>query len=243
MRRHLEEANHDLLYQIEVAQELIGSTTVPGVLTPYVGRLLQMCAVLRQQALHNLKILDYGVDDTLPDVLARTQGLTELFELVSTRLTSPITRAKPTDRLALLFLQWLHDLIPETAGFPYALTDGVFGVYSSSHIPPIYSVPVTRQTTLLYLPLLFHEFGHVLYQVHRQEMDELVKEFQTTVRACLTPRTIPDGRSATQGKSFRRRVETIWFAWVQEFFCDAVGNNNWWAGILESLLSLFSNSF
>ena len=37
MRSYLIEANHDLLYQIEAVQELLGTSQVPGELTPYLG--------------------------------------------------------------------------------------------------------------------------------------------------------------------------------------------------------------
>jgi hypothetical protein len=150
MRAYLTEANRDLLYQIEVIQELIGSAKVAGELTPYFGQVAQLCGGLRQQAIRILKDLEYGVAETLGDILAATQSLTALFELVNTRLASPIVRAKPEDRLGLLFLRWLHDSTPETADLAFGLTDGVFGVYPTPQIPSIYLIPVTRQTTLLY---------------------------------------------------------------------------------------------
>jgi hypothetical protein len=150
MRAYLTEANRDLLYQIEVIQDLIGAAKVAGELTPYVGQVAQLCSGLRQQALRNLKDLEYGLEDTLGDILAATQSLTALFELVNTRLASPVVRAKEEDRLGLLVLRWLHDSTPETSALPFGLTDGNFAVYPTSQVPPIYLVPVTRQTTLLY---------------------------------------------------------------------------------------------
>ena len=54
MRAYLTEANEDLLYQIEVVQELLGSARVAGELTPYVAQVSQMCAELRRQALRKL---------------------------------------------------------------------------------------------------------------------------------------------------------------------------------------------
>ena len=223
MREYLIEANQDLLHQIDVAREMIGRVSVSGELTPYVGQVMQICAGLRQQALRNLKDLEYPLDDTLPDILAATQRLTEAFELVNVRLANPIVRAKPEDRLALLLLRWLHDTHPETALLPFGLTDGSFGVYPTSQIPPVYYVPVTRQKTILYLSLFFHEFGHVLYTGHKLEMKDLVEEFQKVVKTALTPRSVRGRSSSSQGASFRRKVVPAWFAWVQEFFCDAVG--------------------
>jgi hypothetical protein len=222
MRAYLQEANDDLLYQIEVVQELLGSAQVAGELTPYVGQVSQMCAELRQQALRNIRDLSFNLDELLGDILAATQSLTALFELVNSRLASPIVRAKADDRLGLLVLRSLHDTCPKTAALPFGLTDGSFAVYPTSQVPPIYLVPVTRQKTLLYHPLLFHEFGHVLYACHKQEMDDLVKEFQRVVSAALTPRSIR-GSGAGKAAAFRQQVVTAWFAWVQEFYCDAVG--------------------
>jgi hypothetical protein len=163
------------------------------------------------------------VEDTLGDILAATQSVTALFELVNTRLASPVVRAKPEDRLGLLVLRWIHGSTPETADLAFGLTDGVFGVYPTPQIPTIYLIPVTRQTTLLYLPLLFHEFGHVLYACHKPEMKDLVEEFQKVVKTALAPQSIRERSGSSRRASFRRQVVTAWFAWVQEFFCDGVG--------------------
>lgn len=219
---YLKEANTDLLYQIEVVQEIVGATKVAGELTPYVGRVSQLCADLRLQAKRNLQDLEHRVPSTLTDILAATQRLTEFFELVNTRLAIPIVRAKAEDRVGLLFLRFLHDSNPKTATLPYGITDGNFAVYPTPVIPPVYLLPVTRQTTLLYLPLVYHEFGHVLYALHKQEMDDLVQEFQKVVDRSLIPQSIRGSSGASAG-AFRRRVVTAWYAWAQEFYCDAVG--------------------
>lgn len=223
MRAYLTEANRDLLLQIEVVLELLGAASVQAELTHYLGEVAHLCAALRQQAMRNLKDLEYGVDETIDDILAATQSLTGLFELVNTRLASPIVRARKADRLGLLVLRWLHDSTPKTAVLPCGMADGSFAIYPTPQVPPIYLTPVTRQVTLLYLPLLFHEFGHLLYACHRQEMDDLVKEFQRIVTAALAPTSIRDQRGASRSAVFRRRAVTAWLAWVQEFFCDATG--------------------
>jgi len=109
MRAYLEESNQDLLYQIAVVQELLGKTSICGELTPYVGQVIQLCEALRRQAQRNLTDLGYGLDDTLNDILAATQSLTNVFEVVNTRLAAPVVRARPEDRLGLLVLRFLHD--------------------------------------------------------------------------------------------------------------------------------------
>jgi hypothetical protein len=99
----------------------------------------------------------------------------------------------------------------------------VFSVYHDVKFPTIYFLPASRQQTLLYVPLFFHEFGHVLYRIHKPEMDELVKEFQQVVSAHATPTTIRDRGTLPSDDDFRTRLVLVWYPWVQEFFCDAVG--------------------
>ena len=137
--------------------------------------------------------------------------------------TLPIVRAKPDDRLGLLVLRWPHDSHPKTASLPFGLSDGNFAIYPTPQVPPIYLLPVSRQHTLLYLALLFHEFGHLLYACHKPEMDELVREFQTLVSDYFAPQVVRDRAAGYFDDSFRGRIVTAWYAWAQEFYCDAVG--------------------
>jgi hypothetical protein len=53
-------------------------------------------------------------------------------------------------------------------------------------------------------------------------MDDLVKEFQKVVSGALAPQSVR-GPGAGKAAAFRRQAVTAWFAWVQEFYCDAVG--------------------
>ena len=223
MREILEAANQDLLHQIEMLQDLFGKAQVVGELTPYVAGVLALCEEMRQRARDNLDDLKYGLENTFIDTLQTTQTLSQYFELVNTRLAAPIVRSKPEDRLALIVLRWLHDLHPQTKPVPFGFTDGNFAVYPTTDFPPVYFLPVSRQRTLLYLPLFFHEFGHVLYALHKEEMEELVKEFQKAVSDHLSPLTIRDRLSTSQSDSYRRSVISAWFSWLQELYCDAVG--------------------
>ena len=176
---------------------------------------------MRQQAKRNLKDLEFDLPDTFPDILAATQNLGAFFELVNSRLAQPIVRANEGDRLGLLVLRWLHDAHPKTNQLPFALADGMFAIYPLPRIPPVYLLPVSRQRTLLYLPLLFHEFGHLLYACHLQELDELVNDFRKSVADFLAPRTVRD--NVGESDVFRRAVVDAWYPWAQEIYCDAVG--------------------
>lgn len=223
MREILEAANQDLLHQIELLQRVIGRAQVAGELTPYVAGILALCEEMRQRARNNLEDLKYGLENTFIDTLQTTQTLSQYFELVNTRLASPIVRSKPEDRLALLVLRWLHDQHPQTRPVAFGFTDGNFAVYPTTDFPPVYFLPVSRQRTLLYLPLFFHEFGHVLYSIHREEMEDLVKEFQKAVSDHLSPLTVRDRLSESQSDNYRRAVIGAWFSWLQELYCDVVG--------------------
>jgi hypothetical protein len=96
-------------------------------------------------------------------------------------------------------------------------------VLPSPALPTVYYLPVTHRTSLLALPLLIHEFGHVLYECHKPEMDDLVKDYQEVVMQHLTPQAVGDPALAAPGTEFRQQVVTRWQTWSQEFICDAVG--------------------
>ncbi|MBX3394340.1 MAG: hypothetical protein KF841_03130 [Phycisphaerae bacterium] len=239
MRASLVHANRDLLHQIEVVQSAIGGTPTVRELTAFAGHVSQVCAQLRADVLRTLKDLEFDLPDTLPDILDQTQRTTQLFDLINARFAAPIIRHRPEDRLALLVLRWLHDSHAATVSLPFGISDGVFAVYPTDRVPPIYLLPVSRRLTLLYLPLLFHEFGHLLYVCRKREMDDLVADFQRRVGDVLAPATVRQRGAGSSDDSFRQRVMTVWYNWVQEFFCDAVGL----AIGGESFLKSFSHYF
>lgn len=89
--------------------------------------------------------------------------------------------------------------------------------------PTIYFMPCSAQHGLLYLPLFFHEFGHLLYFLRENEMDELVRDLQSQIERLLTPSVRRDDQRAQQQETTRRLVVETWYEWTQELFCDAVG--------------------
>ncbi|MBA7663989.1 hypothetical protein ES703_72039 [subsurface metagenome] len=239
MQLRLIKANEDILRQIEIVQELISKATTAREMASYVGRILEFCTALRTEAKRNIKDLDYGLEDTLIDILENTQRIQSFFDLINTRLASPIIRNRPEDRISLIVLQWLHDSHQDTSGLPFAVSDGSFAVYPTPDIPPVYLLPISRQQTLLTLPLFYHEFGHLLYICHKPEMDELIAEFQIIVSDYFTPITVRNNRGMAKNDFYRQRVVARWFDWTHEFFCDAVGLTI--GG--ESYLKAFSHCF
>jgi hypothetical protein len=223
MQRLLSDANLDLLQQADLLIRLIDAAKCPDLLLSYRHRIRQLCEQMTADAQRNIDDLSLGIPGTYEAILSNTQAVAGYLDLVGSRFTGPILRARAEDELMLSVLAWLHAAHPKTAAHPFAFGDGGFSVYNDLKFPAVYFLPASRQATLLYIPLFFHEFGHVLYRFHKPEMDELVKEFQQVVAAHAAPATIRDRRFAGAGDDFRTRLVMAWYPWAQEFFCDAIG--------------------
>ncbi len=223
MNNKLAQTNRDLLHQVSVLRAALSSADVAVVMKPYVESVLAMCEALHQEALRQLKDLAYGLEDTIPDILEASQRAVNLFDLVNTRFAPPIIRYADEDRLPLALINWLHAEHAVTRGKPFAVSDGGFAVYPTPDWPIVYLLPVSRRMTLLLLPFLIHEFGHLLYACHKAELDELVGEFQRRVARVLAPTTVRDRGPVTTDDGFQRTAADAWYPWTQEVFCDAVG--------------------
>jgi hypothetical protein len=144
------------------------------------------------------------------------------LRIITARFAIPILRAAPSDRLSLLILEWLHHTDPQTAQYPPAVVDG-----SPAILPlkgsPLYFFPCLEQRGLLYQALFFHEFGHLLYACHKQEMDDLVADLQREVMESLLPSSRRNDRYAAKQIEQRQGIANVWYSWAQELFCDAVG--------------------
>jgi hypothetical protein len=84
-------------------------------------------------------------------------------------------------------------------------------------------MPPSAQQHLLYLPLFFHEFGHLLYASHQNEMDDLVRDLQAAISDLLTPSSHRDDSYAQRESDQRGAIVETWYSWAQEIFCDALG--------------------
>ncbi len=223
MHSELIQSNNDLSHQIGTLQQLLGRARIPGELTAYRSEVEAVCEELRRQVRRNLKDLAYDHPDTFSNVLRQTQRVMTELEVMNAYYAGPLLRSREDDRLALIVLRWLHDEHPRTARRAFALTDGQFAIYPDLRYPSLFFLPCSRRRTLLYLPLLFHEFGHLLYAMHRPEMDDLVLEFQETAANVFAPTTRRQGTSSAQQDAFQAQLVLAYYPWCQEFFCDAVG--------------------
>lgn len=225
MQETLRHCNTELLRDIEQLKALL-EAEAPSLLhelKPFHDWVLSECDSYRRRASENLRRLNLGQSDILPYILSDTQNLTLDFRVFNVRLVSPILRARSADRLALKVLRWLHTSHPQTRHIPVAISDSGFASWHPSDWPAVYYIPIAEQHRLLYLPMCFHEFGHILYECHKPEMDDLVESLQEKIDDILEPFTQRDDPLDHYEMRRRKRIVETWHEWAHELFCDAVG--------------------
>lgn len=223
MRDFLERCNYKLIRDVETLFRLLDEAPPPDELQEYRKVILDLCEAakrLTEQILSRLQLLKHA--DILEDLVSETQIAMQLVRRLSAVYAIPILRASDSDRLSLRMILWLHQAHRQTVNYFPAFRDGHWSVLPFPHIP-IYSLPSIEQCGLLYQPLSFHEFGHVLYACHQPELDILVGDLQAEILELLSPdmqRNDPFSRRQAQQ---RQVVADTWYRWIQELFCDAVG--------------------
>lgn len=221
--------NRELTGQLREVGSILELQPIFPELAVYLNQMRQYHRQLAAIVSRNLQYLDLGEKDLLEDILSNTKLAVRLVQVLSSTLLPPIARANPRDRLTLRIISWLHEVHDKTQHVPAAFSDGECsvkvwkGLLPKGLIPPIYHFPVLEQRGLLYQPLNFHEFGHVLYAYHKSELDDIVRELQADVEDILLPVSMRNDRHAEQQASRRQAVVDTWYRWAQELFCDAVG--------------------
>ena len=223
MNNNLTSRNEHLLRDVRRVSSAIDSADIPAELLPYIRRLSGHCESLQKQILRNLSDLSLGRGEILEDVLSNTQLANFNLKLVSSRLSIPVLRSRPTDRLSLRIVSWLHLEHSSTTTYPAAVASGDVSMWPFTDICPIYFFPAVEQETLLYQPLYFHEFGHLLYRCHKPELDALVSDLQKDMRTILTPHSYRSDSYSSRQRAQREAIVGTWYNWAQELFCDAVG--------------------
>ena len=223
MRELLEENNGALLHEIRKLQRSLmqASPNVPTELKGYTDWVTQVCENFSHSVLQNLKYLASERQELLEDILSETQKVSRDFYVFNRHHTTPILRARRSDRLPLKVLLWLHATHPKTRDIPVAVCDGEFSIWLTG--ASIYFTPCASQHGILNLPLFFHEFGHLLYRCYREEMNDLVRELQAEIRRLLLPDEMKNDRSTEQWETHQAIIVETWRTWAEEFFCDAVG--------------------
>lgn len=223
MQELLKENNIALHHEIEQLQSSLteASENLPEELHAYMVWIAKECKFLHQKVLDNLKYLEFGQENLLKEILSETELITRAFYRLNGNQVSPILRARASDRLSLKFLLWLHATHSQMKSIPAAICDGEFSVWPIQ--PIVYYTPCTAQQGLRNLPIFFHEFGHLLYECHQQEMDALVNELQREIRNLLRSPVERNDEYERNRKTERDIIVHTWYEWAQECFCDAVG--------------------
>jgi len=217
------EQNDDVLREIDGIIQSVGAAVVPPELEPYRNWLQDLAHSLRAQVERNLLNLARPQVDILPEVLDQTSVVIRDVRILNDRYLGPLLRARTNDRLPLKLLAWMHKAHVQTMNLPVAMADGSFGSWPVASSPTVYLVPPGGQQRLLHLPLCFHEFGHLLYACHQDEMDDLVRDLQQSIARLLEPAARRNDAQARREQQRRKQIVERWYDWAQEFFCDAVG--------------------
>ncbi len=224
MQDVIQRRNTDLLRDIDQLLESLNQASIPDELQNYRQQLVAVCHELQKQIQRNRAYLHFDQEDILNDVLSHISRTTHYIHLINAHLAVPILRASASDRLCLAMITWQHQTHPHTEIYPAAFVDGPPSIWPFHHIHiPLYVFPVTQQRSLRFLPLLLHEFAHLLYGRHKLELDDLVAELQEDIADTLVPAARRNDQYAEQQAGQRHLIVDTWYSWAQELFCDAVG--------------------
>jgi hypothetical protein len=222
IRETLQRRNHDVKEDLEQIVALVSRSPIPFELEPYRNAFLARTQQLLNTCRENLALLSTGEDSLLADVLSETSTLVQYARLLKFRYLRGLYRATDWDRVCLRTITWLHREHEQTKDYPAVFADDDVSVVPSKGLP-FYFFPCVEQRGLRFQPLLFHEFGHLLYKCHELELDALVGDFQQFVESGLLPVSQRNDQYAQEQARIRQSIVETWYKWIQEFFCDAVG--------------------
>ena len=224
MRELLKQNNDALCHEIEQLQNLLSESEkdAPDELHSYITQIKKDCDTLHQRVLRNLKYLELNQENLLKEILSETRFVTLNFFALNGQKASPILRTCPSDRLSLILLLWLHGTHPQAKNIPAAIYDGEFSIWLMQPTT-VYCTPCTSQRGLRNMPIFFHEFGHLLYTLHKPEMDAIVNELQIEIKKRISSNVVRNDQYEQTKKIEHDTVVATWYEWAQECFCDAVG--------------------
>jgi hypothetical protein len=223
--------------QLALLLQTVNEKKLPAELELYKQWLIGIMTAMQKQIGDNLVALKKGMPELYPDILSDTELLSQQLGFLNSSFIPPVHRSIGTDIIGLKLLNWLHKIHPNTRQIPFAIADGSFSIYPVN--PTLYYLPIVEQKGLLFLPLFFHEFGHLLFTLHRPEMENLVKEIQLAIEEFLRPAFVHNDQKNEDEWKKNAAIVSTWYKWAQELYCDAVGL------IIggESYLLAFSNYF
>lgn len=237
MKNILLRHNVSMRRQLTLLLQTVNEKGLPNELQLYKDWLIIVLKSMQKQVDDNIISLKKDISELYPDILSDTELLSQNLGFLNSSFIPPIHRSINTDIIGLKLLYWLHKVHPKTVEIPFAIADGSFSIYPVN--PTLYYLPIVEQKGLLFLPLFFHEFGHLLFTLHKPEMESLVKEIQLAIEELLRPAFVHNDEKNDEEWKRNAIIVTTWYKWAQELYCDAVGL------VIggESYLLAFSNYF
>lgn len=222
MQQILEDSNLEL--QQQVKRLLIAFENVSSLkeLTSYHQHVVEACRDLEEEIEENLRRVS-SQPDAAATLFSETRRLSRTLKLYNQRFAGPLLRQIEADRLTLRILNWLHAQHGVTENIPAAVSNEEFSIWPDIENPTVYAMPASVHQGLLYQPLFFHEFGHLLYRCHQPYMEEYVGTLQEQISSHLTPLIQRDDGYAQRQKEKREMIVNTWYTWAEELFCDVVG--------------------
>lgn len=221
MKELLLRHNIAMQQQVGLLLETVNNKEVPTMLLLYKNWLISELNGMKKQIDVNLVLLKKNNPNLLADILSDTELLSQGLGFLNSSFVPPIHRSISDDIIGLRLLEWLHQTHTLTAQIPFAISDGSFSIYPVR--PTLYYLPIVEQKGLLFLALFFHEFGHLLFALHRPEMEKLVDEIQLAIGELLRPAFVHNDEKNDEEWRKNEVIVTTWYKWSQELFCDAVG--------------------
>lgn len=222
IRELLRRKNQDLRQDLESIEYIVTNARIVQELELYRASLVNEVHRRFEVAEQNLAWLNFGDESLLSDLLSETSILLQRVLLIKLRYLRGVYRTADWDRICLQTISWIHRQHAQTVNYPAVFADDDVSTIPSRGLP-FYFFPCLEQRGLRFQPLFFHEFGHVLYTCHEQELDALVGDFQQEVEAELIPASQRNDTYAEEQATQRQSIVETWYKWTQEFFCDAVG--------------------
>ncbi len=221
----LNNSAREILRRIQLARLSLSAKIFPPEIMPCEEWVVQTLNSLEDETQRITSYLALNLSDKILEQTWYNELVTINYEIevLESYFIHPLYRMSEEDRLALMVIEWLHKSHNQTISKQFILSNGNFSIAPSSNSPTLYWLPVTCQFSLLYMSLFFHEFGHLLFLNHKEEMEVLIREFQDKLAEHLSPSISQSDEKYQSYVDKAADIVETWREWMEELFCDAVG--------------------
>ncbi len=223
MKHALEQNIQDIERECEIIKEALKKAVFPTELIPFYDWVIAIIDTIIKDNESSNYYLKLNRQRLFSTIYSNTQRNVNNLRILGATYIPILQRHHKDDKICLVLLGWLHKQHKVSQERPFGISSGSFSIFPNVQNPVIYYLPASSQGNLLHFPLFFHEFGHFLYAAHRQEVEDLIREFQTRISETIA---IVNEENTPKNEKIREKNNAIietWFSWMQEFFCDAVG--------------------